>query len=215
MHFEATFEERVTFTDEAALRGAFGTERLHVAAGAAISLEGMIRLGLDVAFVGSCDLVGPVVIEVGCQLSNVRLGAETTIRGYSILSDVAAGRQGIFGPYCFLRDGVTAGDRCILGAHVEAARSRFGAGVKVSHRAFIGDAEVDDDVILGAGTTFCNFDGEGRRLTRVGRGVSVGSGSLIVAPLTIGDGAVIGAGSTLTRDVPAGARVIQKRASGA
>ena len=212
---ETTFARSTTFRSEAELREAFGSDRIFFCSRAEVTLSGRVVLGVDVSFAGVCRIEGPAEVGAGCQLATVALGAGANIRPYSILSEVAVGEGAVIGPFAFLRDGVTAGDRCILGSHVEAARSRFGSGVKVSHRAFIGDAEVDDDVILGAGTTFCNFDGEDRRFTRVGRGVSVGSGSLLVAPLTIGDGAVIGAGSTLTRDVPAGARVIQKRTSGA
>ncbi|MBU1325359.1 MAG: hypothetical protein KJ676_08950 [Alphaproteobacteria bacterium] len=213
MTLETTFASATTFRSEAELREAFGSDRIFSRTGAEVTLSGRVVLGVDVSFAGVCKIEGPADVGAGCQLTTVALGAGATVRAYSILSEVTVGERAVIGPFAFLRDGVTAGDGCILGAHVEAARSRFGSGVKVSHRAFIGDAEVDDDVILGAGTTFCNFDGEGRRFTRVGRGVSIGSGSLLVAPLTIGDGAVIGAGSTLTRDVPAGARIIQKRTS--
>lgn len=115
------------------------------------------------------------------------------------------------GPFCFLRDGCVVADRCILGAHVEAARSTFASGVRISHRAFVGDAEIGEDAIIGAGVVFCNYDGKGRQPSRIGARVTLGSGVLIVSPISVGDAALIAAGSTITKDVPAGARIIQKR----
>jgi len=208
---EATFTEAVTFREQAELRAAFNSDRLFVEPCAEITLIGRITLGLDVVFAKNCFLSGPIEIETGCHLTDVVLGAGSRVRPYSLLGRVRSGLGGVFGPYCFLRDGVSIGDDCILGAHVEVARARFGARVKISHRAFVGDADFGDDVIVGAGTTFCNFDGVGRQTTRVGSRVILGSGTLLVAPVIIEDGAVIAAGSTITRDVPAGARIIQKR----
>jgi bifunctional UDP-N-acetylglucosamine pyrophosphorylase/glucosamine-1-phosphate N-acetyltransferase len=135
----------------------------------------------------------------------VQLGRNNRVRPYSILSDFTAGDRNLLGPFCFLRDGCVVEDDCILGAHVETARSHFASGVKISHRAFVGDADVGKDVIIGAGVVFCNWDGQGRQAAMIG------SGSLLVPPLTVGDAAVIAAGSTVTRDVPAGGKIIQKR----
>ena len=114
------------------------------------------------------------------------------MRAYSILTGVIAGGGNLFGPFCFVRDDCVVGNDCILGAHVETTRSQFGNQVEISHRAFVGDAIIGDNVIIGAGVVFCNFDGQERQPTRVGSGVTIGSGSLLVPPVTIGDGVLIG-----------------------
>jgi bifunctional UDP-N-acetylglucosamine pyrophosphorylase/glucosamine-1-phosphate N-acetyltransferase len=195
--YTAQFAAPTTFRDQAELRTAFQAEALFLAPGASVTFAGKATLFPNLVFHGAS-----------------RFGSETTIRSFTDLDGVAAGARNVFGPHAFVREGCTVGDDCILGAHVETTRSRFGNGVKVSHRAFIGDAELGDGVIVGAGVVFCNYDdGKGRLATRVGAGAAIGSGTLILAPLHIGEGAVIAAGSVITKDVAAGAKVIQKRLS--
>jgi bifunctional UDP-N-acetylglucosamine pyrophosphorylase/glucosamine-1-phosphate N-acetyltransferase len=209
--FTTNFDAETRISDEKVLRSFFGTDSIDLAPGAVVTFTGEIALGPDVTLSGDCRIAGPTRIEKGSVLTGVRIGAGTIVRPYSILSDLEAGERNLFGPFCFIRDNCLVGDACILGAHVEAARSCFEDGVKISHRAFVGDAKVGADTIIGAGVVFCNWDGEGRQVTTVGAGVTVGSGSLLVSPLLIGDGAIIGAGSTVTKDVAADARLIQKR----
>ncbi|HYG26982.1 MAG TPA: DapH/DapD/GlmU-related protein [Caulobacteraceae bacterium] len=209
--FTATFEVETRVQDEAQLRSLFGTDRVDLNPGAVVTFTGEIVLGPGVTFSGDCRVAGLARIEKGSALTAVHIGAGTVVRPYSILCDLEAGEGNLFGPFCFIRDNCVVGDRCILGAHVETARSRFGDGVKISHRAFVGDAEVGADTIIGAGVVFCNWDGQGRRTTNVGAGVTIGSGSLLVSPVLIGDGAIIAAGSTVTKDVSPGVRLIQKR----
>jgi bifunctional UDP-N-acetylglucosamine pyrophosphorylase/glucosamine-1-phosphate N-acetyltransferase len=169
-------------------------------------------LGPNVICNGRCRIDGPTTIEAGSVLTDVQLGGETTVRAHSVVAKLVAGRKNVFGPFCFIRDDCTVADDCILGAHVEAARSSFGSGVKVSHRAFIGDATVGDGAIIGAGVVFCNYlDGKSRRVTTVGAGAMIASGTMLVAPLAIGAGAVIAAGSVVTKPVAAGQKLIQKR----
>jgi bifunctional UDP-N-acetylglucosamine pyrophosphorylase/glucosamine-1-phosphate N-acetyltransferase len=210
--FEKYFPDFHTIRDVGALAQLFQTRAIYLAAGASLTLRGVITLGPNVVFTGACVMDGPVSIEAGSQLADVELGPECRVRAHSVLSELKAGRRNLFGPFCFVRNSCVVGDDVILGAHVEAARSVFASGVKVSHRAFIGDAQVGENTILGAGTVFCNYvrDG-GRKHATVGADVTVGSGSMLVAPLAIGDGATIGAGSVITKDVPANARIIQKR----
>lgn len=210
----ANFSEPTRFTDTATLQAAFGTERIELAEGASLIVHGTIELGTDILFAGACSLGRNSSVEKGSVLTAVELGDYTRVRAYSLLSELHAGPRNLFGPFCFIRDGCRVDADCILGAHVEATRSRFGARVKASHRAFIGDATVDQGTIIGCGVVFCNWDGAGRQRTHVGEEVVLGSGTLIIAPLVIGAGAVIGAGSVITRDVPAGSRIIQKREQG-
>lgn len=209
--FTIRFDESFTIASEEALRAAFGSDLLYLAEGAQVTFDGDIALAPNVSFAGTCSLGSGTSVDTGSVLTNVRLGEANRVRPYSILSDLAAGARNLLGPFCFVRDGCTVGDDCILGTHVEAARSRFGSGVKISHRAFVGDAEVGEGTIIGAGVVFCNWDGQGRQPTQVGAHAVIGSGSLLVPPLAVGEGAIVAAGSTVTRNVPAGAKIIQKR----
>lgn len=209
--FSTVFLKSLTIDSEKQLRELFVTDALYLADGATLTVEGEIALGPNVAFEGANRLTGPLRIEQGCQIKDVTLGRDCNVRAHSVLSSVTAGENNIFGPFCFVRDGCAVGSNCILGAHFEGTRSTFGSGVKISHRAFVGDAVLGDDTIIGAGVVFCNY-ADGKRLaTTVGAKVVVGSGTLIVPPLSLGDGAVIAAGSVVTKDVAAGARIIQKR----
>lgn len=199
------------FTDATALQAQFGTDRIALAEGASVTFEGQVALGTEIVFAGACRLANGTSVDNGCMLTDVRLGPDCRLRPYSILNQVEGGARNLFGPFCFVRDGCQIGDDCILGAHVEVARSRFGSGVKVSHRAFIADAVVGARTIIGCGVVFCNWNGARRQQTQIADEVMLGSGTLIIPPLKIGAVAVIGAGSVITRDIPAGARIIQKR----
>jgi bifunctional UDP-N-acetylglucosamine pyrophosphorylase/glucosamine-1-phosphate N-acetyltransferase len=209
--FTARFDRPTRIDAETALRGAFGCDRLYLAAGGAVTFSGTITVGPDVSFAGECHVADGTRIDNGAILTDVRLGRSNAVRAYSVMTAVRAGDRNLFGPFCFIRDNCEVGDECILGAHVEAARSRFGSGTRISHRAFVGDAEIGENTIIGAGVVFCNYDGQGRQKTTVGPGVTVGSGSLLVPPLAIGAGAMVAAGSTVTKDLPAGSKLIQKR----
>lgn len=176
-----------------------------------VTFTGKITLGPEVKFSGRCHFQGETRIDSGSQLTNVNFGSGNIVRPYSILTDVAVGHDNVLGPFCFIRDNCTIENNCILGAHVEATRSKFGGGIKISHRAFVGDAEIGAQTIIGAGVVFCNFDGRGRQLTTIGNCVTVGSGCLLIPPLSIGDNVIIAAGSTVTKNVATGTKVIQKR----
>jgi bifunctional UDP-N-acetylglucosamine pyrophosphorylase / glucosamine-1-phosphate N-acetyltransferase len=209
--FELHFETPERFDGQEALSARIGSDRVYLAPHANLTLSGAVSIGTEVTFAGACALADGTSIGNGSQLTDTVLGAGNQVRPYSVLTNVTAGDNNLLGPFCFLRDDCVIGDACILGAHVEAARSRFGSGVKISHRAFIADAEVEQGAIIGAGVVFCNWDGNGRQPTQIGANTIIGSGSLLVPPLAVGDGAIIGAGSIVTKNVPAGAKFIQKR----
>ena len=211
--FKVRFEKLTTLQSQAELEQAFRTDRVCLAPDSSVVFQGDVSLAPEVMLVGQCRFSGPIQIDQGCILTNVRLGRGNIVRAYSILTDTSAGDRNLFGPFCFIRDTCVVADDCILGAHVEAARSTFGSGIKISHRAFVGDAKLGEQTIIGAGVVFCNYDGSGRQPTQIGPRVTVGSGTLLVPPLTIGADSIIAAGSTVTKDVPAGAKLIQKRAA--
>jgi bifunctional UDP-N-acetylglucosamine pyrophosphorylase/glucosamine-1-phosphate N-acetyltransferase len=123
------------------------------------------------------------------------------------VSDSAVGNDASIGPFAHLREGTLLGDRVHVGNFVEIKKSNLARGVKVSHLSYLGDATVGEESNIGAGTITCNFDGEQKNETIVGRNVSIGSNTSLVAPVSVGDGALTGAGSVVTKDVPPGERV--------
>lgn len=205
------FEQPTRIDDEKQLRKLFGTDRLSLDVSASVVFEGAIKLGSEIVFSGDCRLGGGASVGNGCILTNVDLGTENKVRPYSIMINVKAGSRNLFGPFCFIRDECIVGDDCILGSHVETARSFFASGVKISHHAFVGDANIGERTIVGAGVVFCNYDGLRRQATWVGSDVILGSGVLLVAPVSIGDNSLVAAGSTVTKDVPSGSKIIQRR----
>ncbi len=209
--FVKLFEHPTFIDDENQLREFFGTNLVSLDKFSSVVFYGEITLGSEILFSGACSFSNGTSIENGCILTNVQLMNENRVRPYSILSNLKAGSRNIFGPFCFIRDECFVADDCILGAHVETTRSVFSNGVKVSHHAFIGDATIGERTVIGAGVIFCNHDGLVRQITCVGSDVIMGSGTLIVAPLSVGNSSLIAAGSTITKDVPLGMKIIQKR----
>jgi bifunctional UDP-N-acetylglucosamine pyrophosphorylase/glucosamine-1-phosphate N-acetyltransferase len=112
------------------------------------------------------------------------------------------------GPYSHLRSGSYLSAAVHIGNYAEVKNSTLKRGVKMGHFSYIGDAEVGENTNIGAGTITCNYDGERKHRTLIGRDVFLGSGTKLVAPITIGDGARTGAGSVVTKDVPAGALAV-------
>jgi bifunctional UDP-N-acetylglucosamine pyrophosphorylase/glucosamine-1-phosphate N-acetyltransferase len=114
----------------------------------------------------------------------------------------------MIGPFAHLRTGSVIGPDAHVGNFVETKKTRLGKGAKANHLSYIGDAEVGEGSNIGAGVITCNYDGVEKHITRIGKGVFVGSDSTLVAPVTVEDGAFIGAGSCITKDVPAGALAV-------
>jgi bifunctional UDP-N-acetylglucosamine pyrophosphorylase / glucosamine-1-phosphate N-acetyltransferase len=146
------------------------------------------------------------VLGPNSRISNARIGTRVTIRE-SVVVDSTIGNDVSIGPYAHLRGQAVLDDETHIGNFVEVKKSTLGKRVKASHLAYLGDATIGEGTNVGAGTITCNFDGEQKNATIVGRDVSIGSNTSLVAPVTIGDGALTGAGSVVTKDVPAGERV--------
>ncbi len=149
--------------------------------------------------VGSGAIVGPDTTLLGC-----RVGSDASVvRSHCDHADIGPGA--CVGPFTFLRPGSVLGANAKVGAYVEVKKSTIGAGSKVPHLSYVGDAQIGVGTNIGAATIFANYDGEKKHPTVVGDRVRVGSDSILVAPVTIGDGAYTAAGSVITQDVPAGA----------
>lgn len=151
--------------------------------------------------IGESCTIGP-----SARLSNAVLGNGTTVRE-SVLSDVVVGDDVSIGPFAHLRGGAVLGDEVRIGNFVEIKKSNLADGVKASHLTYLGDATIGEETNVGAGTITANYDGEKKNETIVGKNVRIGSNSSLIAPVTIGDGALTGAGSVVTKDVSPGQRV--------
>ncbi|MCW8840190.1 MAG: bifunctional UDP-N-acetylglucosamine diphosphorylase/glucosamine-1-phosphate N-acetyltransferase GlmU [Gammaproteobacteria bacterium] len=153
-------------------------------------------------FEGEVTLGNGVEIGANCLLRNVRIGDNVRIEPMSVLEDAVIDSGCSVGPFARLRPGTHLAQKARVGNFVEVKNSEIGAGSKVNHLSYIGDTQMGSEVNIGAGTITCNYDGANKHRTVIGDRVFVGSDSQLVAPVAIGDGATIGAGSTITRDVP-------------
>jgi bifunctional UDP-N-acetylglucosamine pyrophosphorylase/glucosamine-1-phosphate N-acetyltransferase len=151
--------------------------------------------------IGRNCVVGP-----NSRLSNAKLGDRVTVRE-SVVSDSTAGDDVWIGPFAHLRGETRLGEKTHVGNFVEIKKSNLARRVKVSHLSYLGDATIGEETNVGAGTITCNFDGERKHPTIVGRNVAIGSNTSLIAPVTVGDGALTGAGSVVTKDVAEGERV--------
>ena len=149
-------------------------------------------------------------IGVGACLTNVSLGSGTTILPYSVLQDSVVGASSSIGPFAHLRQGTQLGDEVKIGNFVETKKISMGHGSKASHLTYLGDAIIGIDCNIGAGTITCNYDGYNKSQTQLGDRVFVGSDSQLIAPVTMGDDSYAAAGSTITKNVPAGALAIAR-----
>jgi bifunctional UDP-N-acetylglucosamine pyrophosphorylase/glucosamine-1-phosphate N-acetyltransferase len=137
------------------------------------------------------------------------IGEGATVR-YTVMSSTIIGAQATVGPFTYLRPGTELKEGAKAGAYVEIKQSVVGKGSKVPHLSYIGDAEIGEDTNIGAATITVNYDGEKKHKTKVGDRTRIGSDTMLVAPVTVGDDAYTGAGSVITKDVPDGALGIER-----
>jgi bifunctional UDP-N-acetylglucosamine pyrophosphorylase/glucosamine-1-phosphate N-acetyltransferase len=150
-----------------------------------------------------------VVIEPNVVFGpGVTIADHATIHAFSHLEGAVVGAHASIGPYARLRPGSVIGDKAKLGNFVEIKASILGVGAKVNHLSYIGDATVGAGANVGAGTITCNYDGFFKYRTEIGAGAFIGSNSALVAPVNVGENAIVGAGSVVTRDVAADALVL-------
>jgi len=172
-------------------------------------LDGGVTVAAGTLLLAGVRLRGPVAIGPGCTVGpDCTIEASTIESGCVVRSSVIEGarvRAGSrIGPYAHLRPGADVGPDARVGNYVEVKAARLERGVKAGHLAYIGDAEIGEGANIGAGAITCNFDGRSKYRTVIGAGAFIGSNAALVAPVTIGEGAVIAAGSTITEDVPPG-----------
>ena len=176
---------------------------------ARLDVRGELLCGRDVfidvncVFEGRVELAEAVEIGPNCVLRNARIGAGTRLAAFTHIEDAVVGPDGRIGPFARLRPGTVLAEDVHVGNFVEIKKSSFAAHSKANHLAYIGDATVGSRVNIGAGTITCNYDGANKFQTVIEDDAFIGSDTQLVAPVTVGRGATLGAGTTLTRDAPA------------
>jgi len=177
---------------------------------ARIDIRGNLACGRDVTIDVGCVFEGTVRLADGasigpyCVLRDVTVGRGTRVEAFSHFDSAVIGRNCRIGPYARLRPGTNLAEDVHIGNFVEVKASTLGAGSKANHLAYVGDAVLGSRVNFGAGSITANYDGANKHQSIIGDDVHVGSNCVLVAPITIGDGATIGGGSTVIREAPAG-----------
>ena len=180
---------------------------VHLIDPARFDLRGHLSVGLDVRIdinviiEGDCEFGDHVEIGAGCVIKNSKIAAGTKVQPYSIFDNAVVGADAQIGPFSRLRPGAKLADEVHIGNFVEVKNSSIGLGSKANHFTYLGDAEVGAGSNIGAGTITCNYDGANKFKTIIGDAAFIGSNSSLVAPVNIGNGATVGAGSVITRDV--------------
>ncbi|MCU4614773.1 bifunctional UDP-N-acetylglucosamine diphosphorylase/glucosamine-1-phosphate N-acetyltransferase GlmU [Acinetobacter lwoffii] len=160
-----------------------------------------VRIDINVIIEGDCEFGDHVEISAGCVIKNTTIAAGTKVQPYSIFDNAIIGENTQIGPFARLRPGAQLANEVHIGNFVEVKNSSIGLGSKANHFTYLGDAEVGAGSNIGAGTITCNYDGANKFKTIIGDNAFIGSNSSLVAPIQIGNGATVGAGSTITRDV--------------
>ena len=179
-------------------------------------LRGELQCGMDVEIdvnviiEGSVSIGDNVTIGAGCVLKDCEIDDNTVIRPYSVIEGATVGEDCTVGPFTRLRPGADMRNDSHVGNFVEVKNTRLGEGSKANHLTYLGDAEIGQRVNVGAGAITCNYDGANKFKTIIGDDVFVGSDSQLIAPVTIANGATVGAGSTVTRDVAESELVISR-----
>ena len=159
-------------------------------------------IDVNVILEGDVTLGDNVSIKSNVVLQNVSIGDNSIIESFSHLSSASVGSNCNIGPYARLREGSEIGDSAKIGNFVETKKTKLGNGAKANHLAYLGDANIGDKTNVGAGTITCNYDGTNKHKTTIGNDSFIGTNSSLVAPVNIGKGAYVGAGSVITKDVP-------------
>ena len=163
-----------------------------------------VRIDVNCIFEGDVTLGNDVTISSNCVIKDSTIADGSLIKPNSMLEEAIVGEKCSVGPFARLRPGAHLVNTVSVGNFVEVKKTTMGHGSKASHLAYLGDAEIGADVNIGAGTITCNYDGVNKHLTEIEDNVFVGSNSSLVAPVRIGEGATIGAGSTITHEVEGG-----------
>jgi bifunctional UDP-N-acetylglucosamine pyrophosphorylase/glucosamine-1-phosphate N-acetyltransferase len=181
-----------------------------------VDIRGEVEAGSDViidinvVLEGSIRLGDGVTLGPGSVLRDCDLAAGTTVHAHSVLEGIRTTGACDIGPFARVRPGTVLAEGTRVGNFVEVKNSKLGQGSKASHLSYVGDTQVGERVNIGAGTITCNYDGVNKHATQIGNDAFIGSGTELVAPVSIGAGATIGAGTTLSKDAPAGELTVSR-----
>ena len=173
-----------------------------------VSIDSSVRIGEDSVVGPFAQILGRTEIGEDCRVGACSIVQDSTLASnveiapFSYVVDSHIESGAIIGPFARLRPGNRVGQGARIGNFVELKNTRLGAGAKANHLAYLGDSDVGENSNVGAGTITCNYDGVSKHKTQIGKDAFVGSNSTLVAPLEIGDGSYIGAGSVVTQTVP-------------
>jgi bifunctional UDP-N-acetylglucosamine pyrophosphorylase/glucosamine-1-phosphate N-acetyltransferase len=167
-----------------------------------VTIEPGARLGPQVKLEGKVKIESQAVLEGNAFIRDSHIGANTLVKWGVRAENAYIGQNCQVGPFAHLRPGAELQDKVKIGNFVEIKNASLGEGAAASHLTYLGDAEIGPKANIGAGTITCNYDGTNKHRTIIGNNVFVGSNSTLIAPITLGDGAYVGAGSTLSKDVP-------------
>ena len=167
-------------------------------------------IGPGVVLQGTTQIGDGCRIHAGCRITNSAVGARVVMLDHSIVIDSTIGSDARIGPFAHLRPQSDVGEGAHVGNFVELKKTSMGKGAKANHLAYLGDATIGAGANIGAGTITCNYDGVNKNQTIIEDGAFIGSDSQLVAPVRVGAGAYVGAGSTITKDVPADALAVSR-----
>ena len=194
----------------------------HLDAGVVIRAGESVRIGPEVAIGPGADLCGPLEIygrsAIGagttiashCRIEDADLEPGVTVHSFCHIAQARVASGCLVGPYARLRPGAVMAEGSHVGNFVEMKKAVLGPGAKANHLTYLGDAEIGAGTNIGAGTITCNYDGVRKHKTVIGEKAFIGSNTALVAPVTIGDGALVGAESVITSDVPQGALALRR-----
>jgi bifunctional UDP-N-acetylglucosamine pyrophosphorylase/glucosamine-1-phosphate N-acetyltransferase len=169
-----------------------------------------VVLDVNIILEGKVKLGNRVKVGANCVLRDCEIGDDSEVRVNCLIEGVVTGNGCVIGPFARLRPGTRLADSVHIGNFVEVKNSEIGAGSKANHLSYVGDTTVGSKVNVGAGTVTCNYDGVNKHRTTIGNGAFIGSGTMLVAPVSVGVDATIGAGSTITKPAPAGKLTVER-----
>lgn len=175
-----------------------------------VSIEPDVVIEAGVHLRGMTQIRSGAVIDVGAVIENAQIGEGVWIKPYSVITGSQVDGQAQIGPFAHLRPGSVIEERAHLGNFVETKKTRVRRGAKANHLSYLGDGDIGENANVGAGTIFCNYDGVQKHRTVIGENAFIGSDSQLVAPVSVGAGAFVASGTTVTRDVPEGALAISR-----
>ena len=206
----AAATRRRRMAEDLARRGVGVTDLDTLYVDAECKVEPGATLGANVHLRGRCVVRAGALIDVGCVLTNVVVDKDAKVLPYTVAADSTIGEGAQVGPFSHLRPQTELGPRSKVGNFSETKKTTLGEGSKVNHLSYVGDGVIGEGVNIGAGTIFCNYDGEQKHTTVLEDGVFIGSDTQLIAPVTIKKGAYVASGTTITRDVPEGALAVSR-----